>query len=381
MSSRDGASPRARLGLALVGAVFTFVPAAAAAAPAAAQSSGSGVPVTGAQFEPVCTPTDPALEELSGLAVVAGATYGIGDSGTDDAVVVMDDDCAVTSTVPVPVDPYDVEDMASGPGGRLWLSDTGDNERVRQTVALIGLDPASGEGQLHRLTYPDGPHDAEALLIQRDGVPLIVTKEILVANGIYRPAGGTTVDDLASPGPTGMERVGDVRLGPTTTPGGPVPVGGSTLVTGGAVSADGTVAALRTYTDVYLYSAPDGDLVRALTTGTPARVALPDQPQGEAIAFTPEGDLLAGSESAGGPLPPVQVLRGAVDLARDHSESGGSVSLSAWVNQSATDEASGGSTEDTGAVRWSTPALVGGALIAGLATYGLLRRRSRSRRH
>ncbi len=104
----------------------------------------------------------------------------------------------------------------------------------------------------------------------------------------------SVVDGLASPGPTALERVGELRIGPTTTPGGPVPVGGSTLVTGGAVSADGTVAALRTYTDVYLFSAPDGDLARALTTTTPVRVALPNQPQGEAIAFTPGATCLPG---------------------------------------------------------------------------------------
>ncbi|QKT14083.1 hypothetical protein [Rhodococcus sp. W8901] len=349
------------------------------AAPAAAQSSGSGVLVTGAQFEQVCTPGDPALAELSGLAVAGGKTYGIGDSGTDDAVVVMDGDCAVTGTLSVPVDPYDIEDMGVGPDGRLWLSDAGDNERVRSTVALIDLDPATGAGQLHRLTYPDGPHDAEALLIQRDGVPLIVTKEVLATNGIYRPAGAAALGDLASPGPTPLERVGDVRLGPTSTPGGPVPVGGSTLVTGGAVSADGTVAALRTYTDVYLYSAPDGDLVRALTATTPVRVALPNQPQGEAIAFTPDGDLLAGSESAGGPLPPVQILRGATELARSSSWSGGSVSLSASEGHGQDPaQASGETTEKPSAPRWSTAVLGVGALVAGLATFALVRRRSRS---
>jgi len=358
------------------------------AAPSGAQSagsSGSGVLVTGAAFEQLCTPTDPAFEELSGLSIAGDKTYGIGDSGTDESVTVTDGDCAVTGALPVPVDPYDIEDMGVGPDGRLWLADTGDNNRVRQTIALIDVDPASGDGQVHRLTYPDGPHDAEALLIQRDGVPLIVTKEVLVAGGIYRPAGGATVDGLASPGPTALERVGEVRLGPTTTPGGPVPVGGSTLVTGGAVSADGTVAALRTYTDVYLYSAPDGDLVGAMTSTTPVRVALPNQPQGEAIAFTADGDLLAGSESAGGPMPPLQVLPGAVDLARDESWSGGSVSLSASVGDESaaaqTSEASGEATADDEARRWSTPALLGGALVAGLATFGLVLRRSRARRH
>lgn len=370
------ASRRGPVRLAFAAAV-ALAPALLLAGPSAAQSTGSGVLLPNARFEPVCTPDDPALAELSGLAVVDGKTYAIGDSGTDDAVVVLDGNCDVTGTVPVPVDPYDIEDMGVGPDGRLWLADTGDNQRARSTVALIDLDPESGDGQLHRLTYPDGPHDAEAVLVQRDGVPLIVTKEVLVANGIYRPAGGASVDGLASPGPTALERVGELRFGPTTTPGGPVPVGGSTLVTGGAVSTDGTVAALRTYTDVYLFSAPDGDLVRALTTTTPVRVALPNQPQGEAIAFTPDGDLMAGSESAGGPLPPLEVLPGAVDLARDESWSGGSVSLSASMGDSAAVEAAGA---DTGDPRWSTQVLLGGALVAGLATFGLVLRRSRSHR-
>ncbi|WP_231569580.1 hypothetical protein [Prescottella defluvii] len=372
-------SGRGLIRLSLAGAALALVPSMLLAAPAAAQSSGSGVLVTGAQFEQVCTPVDPALAELSGLAVSGDATYGIGDSGTDDAVIVMDGDCAVTATVPVPVDPNDIEDMGIGPDGRLWLADTGDNHRVRSTIALIDLDPATGAGQVHRLTYPDSAHDAEALLIQRDGVPLIVTKEVVATNGIYRPAGAATLGGLASPGPTSLERVGDIRLGPTTTPGGPVPIGGSTLVTGGAVSADGTVAALRTYTDVYLFSAPDGDLVRALTTTTPLRVALPNQPQGETIAFTPDGDLLAGSESAGGALPPIQILRGATELAQSTGWSGGSVSLSASENQSQEPaQASGDTTEASAAPRWSTVVLAGGALVAGLATFVLVRRRPRS---
>lgn len=369
-------SARAAGRLALAGAV-AFAPALLAAAPAGAQStgsSGSGVLVTGAQFETLCTPADPAFAELSGLAIAGGKTYGIGDSGTDESVTVMDGDCAVTGTVPVPVDPYDIEDMGIGPDGRLWLSDTGDNNRVRPTVALISLDPAAGNGQLHRLTYPDGPHDAETLLIQRDGVPLIVTKEVLAANGIYRPVGGTSLDGLASPGPTALERVGEVRLGPTDTPGGPVPVGGSTLVTGGAVSADGTVAAVRTYTDVYLYSDPDGDLVRAMTSTTPVRVALPNQPQGEAIAFTPDGDLLAGSESAGGPLPPIRILPGATELARSEGQPTGSVTLSASVQ-----EAQGETPGTTAGTPWTVPVLALGGAAAGLATFWSVRRRTQSK--
>lgn len=281
--------------------------------PAVAQGSAgssSGPVAVDASFEDLCTPTDPGLAEVSGLVSDGATMYAIGDSGTDDTVWVLGEDCAVTGTLPVSGTPVDVEDLASA-GGRLWLADTGDNNRARAAVALTSIDPGTGAGSGVTLSYPDGAHDAEAILIGRDGRLVVVTKEILLDSGIYTT--DTPVADLPA-GPTLLRRVGQVRLGPTDTPGGPVPVAGSTLVTGGAVSADGRVVALRTYTDLYLYPAPDGDVVAALTTAVPIRVPMPGQPQGEAIAFTPSGDLLSASEAAGGPLPPVRVLRDATAL-------------------------------------------------------------------
>ncbi|MDQ2782764.1 MAG: hypothetical protein M3Y26_09575, partial [Actinomycetota bacterium] len=131
-------------------------------------------------------------------------------------------------------------------------------------------------------------------------------KELSGTAGVYTP--GRAASTLAAPGPTPMSKVGELRLSPTTTPGGPVPVIGSIVVTGGAVSPDGTHVAVRTYTDAYVFSAPDGDAVVALTR-TPVRVPLPDEPQGEAIAFTAENTLLSGSESAGGALPPLRTVK------------------------------------------------------------------------
>lgn len=58
-----------------------------------------------------CLPTDPGLDELSGATVLDGTVYGIGDSGADDRVAVLDANCAVQRWIDVPVDPYDVEDM------------------------------------------------------------------------------------------------------------------------------------------------------------------------------------------------------------------------------------------------------------------------------
>lgn len=290
--------------------------AVVAAGPVAAQGSSGSAGSSGgsdsadAVFDTLCTPTESGLAEISGLVSDGTRMFAIGDSGTDRTVWVLDDDCAVVGSLAVPGTPVDVEDLALS-GGTLWLADTGDNNRVRSSIALTSMDPVTGAGESRSLVYPDGAHDAEALLIGADGRPVIVTKEILLSAGIY------TTDSVAADlpaGPTSLRRVGQVRLGPTDTPGGPVPIAGSTLVTGGAVSADGRVVALRTYTDVYLFAAPDGDVVSALTGTTPVRVPMPNQPQGEAIAFTPDGDLLSASESAGGALQPILILRDATDL-------------------------------------------------------------------
>ncbi|WP_213571744.1 hypothetical protein [Rhodococcus sp. USK13] len=316
----------------------------AVCAPLATTASGSAQPILGDQitveasdFEPFCTPhtVDPgsipdeaSLDELSGLVSVKGRSYAVGDSGSDRAVADLDGSCGVTGWLSVPVDPYDVEDLATGPDGRLWLADIGDNGRRRETVALIGMDRATGAGQLHRLTYPDGAHDAETVLVQRDGTPLIVTKEVFGPGIVYRPAGGVSVDALASPGPTPLERVGSLDVAEpngagnaTTGAGTTAPAVYSTMFTGGAVSADGTVAAVRSYTDVFLFAAPDGDVAAALAAGPTVRVHLPAQPQGEAVAFTEDGDLLIASEARDGPIPPVEVLRGAVAMAQDHASS------------------------------------------------------------
>lgn len=323
------------------------------AAPAAAQPTEPIAPA----FETLCTPTDPRLDELSGLVASGDRLFAIGDSGSDDAVAVMDTSCAVSEWIPVPVDPYDVEDL-SARDGALWLSDTGDNNRRRETVALTRMDQKSGAGELHRLTYPDGPHDAETLLLQPDGVPLIVTKEFLGVSGVYRPAGGASVDDLATPGPSPLEKIGDLDVSATQDAG----AIGSIMFTGGAVSADGKVAAVRSYSDVYLFPVSDGEVGEALTTGEPLRVPLPAEPQGEAVAFTEDGDLLIASEARGGPLPPVQILRGAVDLVAG-PDSGDTDPDASAVTESAT--------------AWA----VGGAVVAaGVLGWFLVRRQRRSRR-
>lgn len=251
----------------------------------------------------VCPVTDERLAELSGLAVVDGGVWAVDDGGREVRVHRLDG-CEIVETRTADVDPYDVEDLAVGPDGSLWLADTGDNERDRETVAVIVLEPGGG-ARLHRLAYPDGPHDAEALLVDAAGVPHVVTKEAGGVAGIYRPAAppeGT--------GPTPLVRAGEVVLPVSDTEGGPLGSIGTRTVTGAAAGPG--VVALRTYTDAWLFPAGP-DLVAALS-GDPVRVPLPDEPQGEAIAFTADGTLLSASEARGGRDGELRSVAGAAGL-------------------------------------------------------------------
>lgn len=281
-----------RLAAAVGAAGMTLVPSAAV----------SAAPST------LCTLHGSALAELSGLATDGQHLYAMNDGGSQVAVSVLDRHCDVQKTITSPVDPYDPEDLARASDGTLWLADTGDNRKQRDTVALHALSP-DGQDTLYRLTYPDGQHDAEALLLAPNGVPYIVTKNMTGDAGVYRPAG-----KLSSPGPTRLEHVATVTVAPTSTSGGPVGEEGSVLVTGGAVSDDGHVIALRTYTDAYLYPMTGSDVAGALKR-TAKRVPLPGERQGEAVTFDPDGTLLTGGE--GGAGQPIHAIRHATSMVED----------------------------------------------------------------
>ena len=272
------------------------IPAATAAAPTAHPSAAPGPaapgPAAPAAPAPVlrCQVTDPRLTELSGLVVIGDRMLAMSDGGDQVAVYLLDQRCRIVEVHTAPVDPYDPEDLAVAGDRTVWLADVGDNRRSRATVALIALHPDGSTG-VYRMTYPDGPHDAEALLLAPDGTPYVVTKDPFGVGVVYRP-----VTAPVAGGSVRLGKVATVRLHPTGTPGGPVGTAGQLMITGGAISADGHRLALRTYTDAYIWPLAGSDVVAALATA-PQRIALPSSPQGEAISFSADNrQLVVASE-------------------------------------------------------------------------------------
>ncbi|MGK5671305.1 hypothetical protein ACSNOB_00455 [Micromonospora sp. URMC 106] len=277
--------PRTAAGAAVILAVMAL--------PGGAWAAPSPAPVRGA---PVCEVRDGRLTEISGMAATNDG-YVVVNDGADDAarrqIFFLDSGCAVVRTVRYPSRPRDTEDLAVGADGTIWVADTGDNDRSRQTVAVWKLPPGTDRPVLYRMAYPDGPHDAEALLLTADGRPVIVTK---YSAGLYAP------NAAPRPGATvPLARVGQVRL-PASTTSNPFGALGRTAVTGAATAPDGRRVVLRTYADAFEFDVVDRDLIAALTSGTPRVTALPDEPQGESITYSPDGrSLLTLSETADQP--------------------------------------------------------------------------------
>ncbi|MFG1780651.1 hypothetical protein ACGFIR_26115 [Micromonospora sp. NPDC049051] len=287
MRRRGNGTRRLRLAAGTVVALaVTAAPGAAVADPSPAAAAGT----------PVCEVRGGRLSEISGMAVTDSGYVMINDGADDEArrrIFFLDERCSVVRSVSYPSRPRDTEDLAVGADGTIWVADTGDNDRSRQTIGVWKLPPGADRPVLHRMAYPDGPHDVEALLVTGDDRPLVVTKH---SANLYAPSAG-----LRPGTTTPLVKVGRVRL-PASTTSNPFGALGRAVVTGAATAPDGRRVVLRTYADAYEFDVPDGDVVAALTGGTPRVIGLPDEPQGESVAYSRDGrSLLTVSETANQP--------------------------------------------------------------------------------
>jgi hypothetical protein len=194
----------------------------------------------------------------------------------------------------------DWEDIAAGPGpsagvSYLYVGDIGDNTKSRAAVQVYRVpeplvDPGNPAAAPVVLTgvdrlsfvYPDGPHDAEALIVDpTTGELYIITKDLLGGVGqVFRaaanlPEGSTTV----------LSQVATLSLGPGFG------------ITAADITPAGDVIAVRTYLDVRLYPRDRGmSIAQAFAQPSCASAAPPfgsassaSEPQGEALGFTRDG--------------------------------------------------------------------------------------------
>jgi hypothetical protein len=213
---------------------------------------------------------DDRIIESSGLVDHGRTVLTINDSGDRPVVYSVDARTGATvATTTYAGTVSDVEDLAPGAHGTVWAGDTGDNQHRRSDISVYHVTPDGSEQQAprFRLAYPDGPHDAETLLVHpRTGQVLVVSKSVF---------GGTVYA-----APSHLRRDGTNRLRTFAHVAG--------LVTDGTFLPDGRRVVLRTYATASVYTWPGFGLV-----GT---VRLPAQEQGEGISVSRTGRVLLSSE-------------------------------------------------------------------------------------
>lgn len=259
-------------------------------------------------LEPACTISDERLKAVSGMAVRADGTWVVNDRGA--VLYRLRADCSVAAVrdlgpelKKLGITLTDVEDLALGPDGWLWLSDSGGNRKARSSVTLVGWKDAETPVRTVDLRYPSGAYDVEAMMIDMVGRAVLVTKV----------AGSAPAEVFASRRPLGAgDGTQNLNLVGTTSLVRPDAAGpGSRLVTAGGVDRTGTYVVLRTYTNAWEFDAPDGDVAEALVSGQPRLVPLPATKQGEAVAYSLDGsELLTTGEGSPVQEDRVQIVSG-----------------------------------------------------------------------
>lgn len=225
-----------------------------------------------AQAEVAFTIQDRRVAESSGLATDfrSNLYWTVNDSGDSGVGYAMSDDGATEGTIRFLAKPVDIE-AAAFRAGTLFFGDIGDNRRRRDDITVYAVENPAPDDETrgyraYDFTYPDGPHDAETLLVGPRGRFYVVTKD--AKGGIYRaPA------NPSRSGRNALVRVGDAPP----------------YVTDGVFMPDGKTIALRTYVSVEMLDAESYEVV--------GRAEAPLQPQGESITVDlNEKDLLVGSE-------------------------------------------------------------------------------------
>jgi hypothetical protein len=248
------------------------------------------------------------IQEASGLAVSRrnpGVLWTHND-GSSGKIYAISTSAVLLGSFSLGKTVSDIEDIAVGPGpdsstSYVYIGDIGSNDATRDKVRIDrapepAVDPAWASDPVSKnlpdeevfdLKYPDGSYNAEALLIDSIRQELFIATKEPGKSRIYRVPLGNLVDGETAD----LEFVREIPFD---------------VVSGGDISADGRLVALRNELNAFLWikdpNQSAGDALGGQGNALPL-VGEPEEPNGESLAFTPDSSgYYTISEGADQPL-------------------------------------------------------------------------------
>jgi hypothetical protein len=241
------------------------------------------------------------LTEISGCAasrINSNVFWMHNDSGDSARIYAVGSNGASRGTYTLSgASASDYEDIAVGPGpvsGRsyIYVGDIGDNGATRNTKQVYRMaEPTLGTGsqggtlatEKFTFLYPDGPRDAETLLVDPLNADVYIVSKRESSNRVYR---------FKAPLENGKTYTG-VEVARINISG----------LDGGDISADGRRILIRNGSQVYLWLRAAGESVGTALARTPIKVPTASEPQGEAVCWDKNGiDYYTISEGRNQPL-------------------------------------------------------------------------------
>lgn len=218
------------------------------------------------------------LEEVSGIALgktFPGRIYAHNDSGGDPKIFVLDTlGNRLGEIILESVSNRDWEEIAVGPdengGSSVYIGEIGDNLAQHEYIEVYRIaEPVELNQKVIpekvRLTYPDGPMDAEAMMVDPNSGELIIFSKRDEKNTVF-----TMSMDAFQQGETVLTKVGNLPF---------------TGAVAADISKDGSKILIKTYTMIYYWDRNEDETVMEALLRSPVELPYSPEPQGEAIGF------------------------------------------------------------------------------------------------
>lgn len=242
---------------------------------------------------------DREMDETSGIAasdINEDLYYIHNDSGDTSRFFAIKPDGHLVSTIYFKGDlneelgVHDCEDIAVGPGpdsgkSYVYMGDIGDNYSVRKYITVYRMEEQASwadDKTIHQVKpvpvhfkYPDGPKDAETLMIDPIEKLIYIVSKRQDSVGVYTSPLNYNPDDTLVL--TRRCRLHFSGYKPFK------------WITAGDISKDGTQVLLKNYVNVFYWKRKPGEHIWQTLLRPRRELPYTQEKQGEGIGFTPDG--------------------------------------------------------------------------------------------